>query len=73
MVTQTLISYLSPALSLIALIVAPNRDSLGRGNVGVLLLRCCIHIYLKIPIDVLLRIGVLIKVMNIYTLQLNFR
>ena len=70
-----MISYLSPAFSLVALIVASDRDFFDCGNVGVLL-RCGRLISLKIPIDVLLRIGVLIvliTVMNIYTLQLNFR
>ena len=49
-----MLSYISPGLSLVALIVASDRDSLDCGNVGVLL-RCSRLISLKIPIDVLLR------------------
>ena len=58
---ETLISYsyLSPALSLVALIVASDRDSFDCGNVGVLL-RCSRLISLEIQIEVLLRIGILI-------------
>lgn len=68
-----MISYLSPVFSLVALIVASDRDSFDCGNVGVLL-HCCRLISLKIPIDVYCESAyVLIQVINISTLQLNFR